>query len=430
MKPTTLIKGGRVVDPANNIDMIADVLICDGRVMGVGEAGNIEPAKIIDAKGLLVAPGLIDMHVHLREPGFEDSETIDTGRRAAAVGGFTAVACMPNTEPVLDTQASIEYVLKRAEESPGPRVYPIAAITKGRKSRETVDFELMSQAGAVGFTDDGSSVESTDLMQKAMQRIKPLEKPAIVHCENLALVAGGVINEGQAAEKFGLPPISAESESSMVRRDVDLARATGCHLHICHISVAQSLEIIAKAKNDGVRVTAEVTPHHLMLCDEDIATPDPNFKMKPPLRSASDVAALRKGLAAGVIDVVACDHAPHSPARKGSDFARAAFGVVGLETSLGIISTMMIHKGLMDWTALIERMSTTPARILGIDGGTLSVGAKADITIIDPAREWIVEPAKFVSKSKNTCFGGKSLKGKAVLAMVAGEVVYDDLAAK
>ncbi len=425
MKNSILIRGGHVIDPANRIDRMADVLISDGRIVGVGEVGQMQIDTIIDAAGMIVTPGLIDMHTHLREPGYEESETIDTGRKAAAAGGFTAIACMPNTEPALETQASLEYVIRRASESPGPALYPIAAISRDRRSRELTDFPLLISAGAVAFSDDGSSVLDTELMRKAMRRIRPLRKPVIEHCEVPELAAGGVINEGPAAKRFGLPPISAASEWRMVERDVDLARATGCALHIAHISTAKSVEIVERAKQDGLNVTAEVTPHHIALCDEDIPEPNPDFKMNPPLRGTDDVAALRKALAGGVIDAVACDHAPHSPAAKAGGFAGAAFGVTGLETSLAVIATQMADMGIMTWGELVLRMSAAPARILGIEGGTLSIGVPADITVIDPDREWSVNPAKFASKGRNTCFAGSRMKGKVLLTIVGGGIVFD-----
>ena len=428
MKNTILIKGGHVIDPANNIDRLADIIISRGCIVGVGEAGALEADRVSDAGGLIAIPGLIDMHVHRREPGFEEDETITTGQQAAAAGGFTAVACMPNTEPALDTQASLEFVRLRATEKPNVRVYPIAAITRGRQSRELTDFERLSMAGAVGFSDDGSPVLTTELMQKAMQRLKPLEKPLIAHCEVLNLSRGGVINDGPVAKRFGLTGIPAESEWQMVRRDVDLVRITGCHLHIAHISTARALDIIESAKSKGLPVSAEVTPHHLTLCDEDIKEPDPNYKMNPPLRSSRDVAALREAIVAGVIDVIADDHAPHRPGRKNVDIRDAPFGVTGLETSLAVVATEMVHTGLMNWSDLVERMSIAPAKILGVVGGNLSTGAPADITLVDTEREWVIDANRFLSKSRNTCFSGKKVKGKAVLTMVEGEVIYDKVA--
>jgi dihydroorotase len=428
LKKTIIIKGGHVIDPANNIDRLADVIISRGCIVGVGEAGALEADRVIDAGGFIVIPGLIDMHVHLREPGFEEDETITSGQQAAAAGGFTAIACMPNTEPTLDTQASLEFVRLRATEKPNVRVYPIAAITRGRQSRELTDFERLSAAGAVGFSDDGSPVLTTELMQKAMQRLKPLEKPLIAHCEVLNLSKDGVINDGPAARRFGLTGIPAESEWQMVSRDVDLTRVTGCHLHIAHISTARALDIFENAKNRGLPVSAEVTPHHLALCDEDINEPDPNYKMNPPLRSARDVAALKDALIGGVIDVIADDHAPHNPGRKNVDFRDAPFGVIGLETSLAVVATEIVHTGLINWSDLVERMSIAPAKILGVVGGSLSTGAPADITLVDTEREWVINANRFLSKSKNTCFDGRKVKGKAVLTMVGGEVIYDEVA--
>lgn len=425
MAHKTLIKNGRVVDPANNLDAVKHVMIEDGKIVSI--TSDAFPADtVIDVRGMVVVPGLIDMHVHLREPGDEESETIVTGLRAALSGGFTAVAVMPNTNPATDTPDVVELVLRLGREAHAARLYSVAAITRERKSEEICDLALLAKAGAVAFSDDGSPVHREELLRKAMERAKILKRPILSHCEVVGESAGGLFNIG-AAKRLGVPGISVESESLMVRRDIELARETGCALHIQHVSTAESLQLVARAKDAGVKVTAEATPHHLALSEDDITTPDSNFKMNPPLRGPADVAALRRGVCDGVIDAIATDHAPHSAAKKAKPIADAPFGIVGLETALAIILEEFLHTGKLGWSDIVRLMSLNPARILRVPGGTLSEGAVADITVIDPAEEWTIEPEKFESRSRNCPFAGRRVRGRARLVMVGGEILLNRL---
>jgi dihydroorotase len=423
MSHKILIKNGRVVDPVNNLDAVKHVMVEDGKIVSV--TSDAFPADtVLDVRGMVVLPGLIDMHVHLREPGDEDSETIATGLRAALAGGFTAVAAMPNTNPTTDTPDGVEFVLKRAREARAARLYPVAAITRGRKSEELADLALLARAGAVAFSDDGSPVHKEDLMRKAMERAKILKRAILAHCEVVGESAGGIFNS-DAARRLGLPGISADSEFLMVRRDIELARETGCALHVQHVSTAESLSLIARAKDAGVCVTAEATPHHLALSDDAVTAPDPNLKMNPPLRSAADMAALRDGVCDGIIDAIATDHAPHSPAQKSKPIADAPFGIIGMETALPIILEEFLHTGKLNWSDIVRLMSLNPARILHVPGGALSEGAVADITVIDPMEEWTIEPEAFESKGRNCPFAGRRVRGRAKLVMVNGEVLWN-----
>jgi len=425
MAQTILIKNGRVVDPVNNLDAVKHVMIEDGKIVSI--TSDAFPADtVIDVRGMVVAPGLIDMHVHLREPGDEESETVATGLRAALAGGFTAVAAMPNTNPATDAPDMVEKVLRLAREAHAARLYPVAAITRGRKSEELCDLALLAKAGAVAFSDDGAPVHKEGLLRKAMERAKILKRPILSHCEVVGESAGGIFNTG-AAKRLGVPGISVESESLMVRRDIELARETGCALHIQHVSAAESLELVARAKDARVSVTAEATPHHLALSEEIITTPDANLKMNPPLRGSADVAALRKGVCDGIIDAIATDHAPHSAAKKAKPIADAPFGIIGMETALPMILETFVHPGKIGWADLVRLMSLNPARILRVPGGTLSEGAVADITVIDPLEVWTIDPEQFESKSRNCPFAGRRVRGRVKLVMVDGEVLWNRL---
>jgi len=413
-KGSLLIKGGRIVDPASGIDRVADLLIKDGLVERISLANQRE----------LVVPGLIDIHTHLREPGREDEETILSGSQAAAAGGFTGVACMANTQPPIESQEGVRFVLERAQQAKC-RIYPIAAVTKGLKGEELTEAADLVRAGAVALSDDGNPISNSQIMRRALEYSKALGIPICSHCEDRDLSSGGGMNESSTSTLLGLVGIPSISEEVTVARDILLAQFTQGRLHLAHLSTAGSLELVKEAKKRGVRVTAEVTPHHLILSDELIrASFDPNLKMNPPLRGKEDIEALRKGLTDGTIDCIVTDHAPHSTEEKDVEFDAAPFGIIGLETSLGLILTELYHKGILNLQTIISLMSANPAKILGIKGGNLRVGSPADVTIIDLEKEWQVGPAKFRSKSRNTPFGGWTLQGKAVATIVGGEICY------
>jgi dihydroorotase len=423
MADTILIRNGRVIDPANDLDAMKHVMVENGKVVSV--LSDAFPAdRVVDVHGMVVVPGLIDMHVHLREPGGEENETIESGLRAALAGGFTAVAAMPNTEPATDTPQAVKYVLRRGREARAARLYAVAAVTRGRRSGEMCDLALLARAGAVAFSDDGSPVHGETMMRRAMERARILKRPILSHCEVVGEKGAGVV-DAEAAKRLGLPGISAESEALMVRRDVELARETGCALHIQHVSTDASLGHIARAKSDGVHVTAEATPHHLALSGEDIRGPDTNFKVNPPLRTPADRAALQEAVCAGVIDVIATDHAPHSPEKKADSFLDAPFGAIGLESCLPVILEEFIHSGRLTWLELARLMSLNPARILRVPGGSLAEGTAADITVIDPDEKWVIDPEGFESKSRNCPFAGRAVRGRAKLVMVGGEILLD-----
>lgn len=419
-----LIKNGYIIDPANNIDGTADLLIEDGKVSGLGR--NISPdseTEIIDAAGQLVVPGLIDMHTHLREPGYEYKETIKTGTMAAAAGGFTTICCMPNTKPVNDSQAVTEFIINKAKTEGIVNVLPVGAITKGCEGAEISEMAELKDAGCVAVSDDGKPVMNSVVMRRALEYAKMLNLPVISHCEDVTLSEDGVMNEGLVSTELGLRGISNASEDVMVARDVILAELTGGHIHIAHVSTAGSVDIIRSAKERGVNVTAETCPHYMILTDDAVNGYNTNAKMKPPLRTMEDVKAVREGLKDGTIDVIATDHAPHSQEEKEREFDYAPFGIVGLETALQI-GLMLVEEGGLTIRDLIYRMSVRPAEILGIGKGRLNMGADADITIINPDTVWVFESANLSSKSKNTPFEGWKMKGKVTATIVGGKVVY------
>jgi dihydroorotase len=418
-----LLKNGRVIDPAGGMDRVTNLLIADGRINAYDAPDDAE-AEIIDARDMIVAPGLIDIHVHLREPGFEGDETIATGTAAALAGGFTTVACMPNPNPPLDSPESIALVRQLAQQAGNCNVLVVATATKGRAGKELVDFARLIEAGAIAFSDDGAPVHDAELMCRALEECRTLDKPVLNHAEAPELSKGGVMHDGQVSLRLGLPGIPAAAEEQMIVRDLALAEATGGRLHVMHVSTSGGVEAIRSAKARGARVTAEAAPHHFALDDESLRGLDANFKMNPPLRSREHVAAIIAGLKDGTIDAVASDHAPHSPGKKQRPIAEAPFGVVGLETALGVAATKLVATGELDWPALIRLMSAGPARVLGIDRGTLAIGAAADVTIIDPAARWTVDPSLFRSKSRNTPFAGWELVGRAAATIVGGRVKY------
>ncbi|MEW6359133.1 MAG: dihydroorotase [Planctomycetota bacterium] len=416
-----LIKGGKVFDPSQNLERVADVLIEAGKIKSVGKAAR-KASITIDAKGLIVAPGLIDMHVHLREPGNEDEETIASGSAAAVAGGFTSVACMPNTDPPVDNEASAEFVFLQAERARMANIYPIGTITMGREGVDIAEIGQLSRGGVVGFSDDGDTVQNAGVMRIALQYARMFDRPIISHCEDKNLVGSGVMHSGYVSMVLGLPGMPSAGEEIIVNRDITLAETTGAKLHIAHVSTAGSVDLIRRAKKRGVKVTAEVTPHHLALTDECVRSYDPNFKMNPPLRTEKDQKALLKGLKDGTIDVIASDHAPHTVEEKDVEFGLAPFGVIGMESTLGVLFKTLIRKKVLTLSQMIAKLTVGPARVLGIPKGTLRPGADADVTIIDPDLEWTIDASKFKSKSRNCPFHGWKVKGKAVRTIVGGEI--------
>ncbi len=424
MERLSLIKGARIVDPASGRDEVGDILIAGDRIAdrGASAAG----AAVIEARGLVVTPGLIDIHVHLREPGREDEETIESGARAALRGGFAAVACMPNTEPALDDQGAIGFVRARADEAGLARVYPIGAITAGRRGERMTEFGEMVAAGAVAFSDDGDSVADAGLLRRAFEYARMFGAPLISHCEDTSLSAGGVMNEGPMSMRLGLRGWPAVAEDAIIARDILLAEYTGGRLHVAHVSTARGVDIVRKAKARGIRVTAESAPHYFALTDESLAGYDTNYKVNPPIRTAADRDAIIAALADGTLDAIASDHAPHAAYEKDLEFDRAPFGLVGLETTLGIVIEHLVRPGRLSLGAAVERLTAGPARVLNLPGGTLAAGAPADLTLIDLDAAWTVDPSAFVSLSKNTPFAGRALHGRAAAVIVAGEARYRD----
>lgn len=419
-----LIKAGRIIDPAQGLDFIGDILIKGGKIAALENELDYPEVEIIDAAGKIVVPGLVDIHVHLREPGYEAKETIETGTKAAIKGGYTAIACMPNTKPVADNAAIISAILDKAQYSAACRVYPIGAITKGQKSEELAEMGDMAQVGAVGFSDDGKTVANSELMRLALLYVKALDTPILAHCEDESLAEGGQMHYGYHSTVFGLKGIPAAAEEIIVARDIILAEETDSKLHVCHVSTAGSVELIRAAKARGVKVTAEVTPHHLTLTAEAVGTYNTAFKVNPPLRTEQDIRALKKGLQDGTIDCIATDHAPHTEEEKATEFGYAPFGMVGLETALPLMWETLVEGGILSPIELISKMSTVPASILNIPGGNLKVGSTADITIIDPAATEILDRNTLLSIGKNTPYHGRKLTCLADTVLVGGEIKY------
>ncbi len=421
-----LIKGGRVIDPSRRTDGVADVYLAEGRVASVGlNIGGEDGCKVVDARGRVVTPGLIDLHVHLREPGFEDLETVATGAMAAAAGGFTAVCAMPNTDPPLDNQGAIGFVISQAQKAGKARVYPIGTISLGQKGEKLSEFGELMSAGAVAVSDDGKPVMSSHLMRTAMEYARTFGIPVADHCEEITLAHAGAMHEGIVATKLGLKGIPSAAEEIHVARDIILSELTGGHIHLCHMSTRGSVSLIRRAKDMGLNVTAEVTPHHFTLTHEACLGYNTNAKMNPPLREWEDVEAIRGALADGTVDVIATDHAPHHYDAKEREFDDAPNGILGLETAFGLAITELVRPGIVSLPDLLYRMSTRPAQLFKLPGGSLAVGAPADLVILDPEAEWTVEPSRFYSKSRNTPFAGRKLFGRADLTIVRGRVVYD-----
>lgn len=425
MRPI-LLRGGRVIDPSRRFDGVADVYLDGGKVASVGQGiSGADDALVIDAAGRVVAPGLIDLHTHLREPGQEDVETVATGAMAAAAGGFSAVCAMPNTDPVTDNQAAVGFIVSQAQRAGKARVYPIGAISLGQKGQQLAEFGELVGAGAVAVSDDGKPVVSSHLMRTALEYARTFGIPVADHCEDPTLAAGGAMHEGLVSTRLGLKGIPAAAEEIMVARDIILAELTGGHVHLCHMSTRGSVELIRRAKEKGLRVTAEACPHHFTLTHERCEGYDTNAKMNPPLREGEDREALRQALKDGTIDVIATDHAPHHYDAKEREFDDAPNGIIGLETALGLSISELVQSGLMTLPELIAQMSTAPARIFGLPGGTLAAGALADVVVIDPVVEWEVRPEAFFSKSRNTPFAGRRLTGRADLTIVRGQIIFE-----
>jgi len=419
-----LIKGGRVVDPANGLDGVADVLVTDGRIAKVGRGlKGPEGTHVVTATDQVVCPGLIDIHVHLREPGFEYKETIASGTRAAAAGGFTAVACMANTLPVNDNRSVTDYILAKARVEGAVRVYPIGAVTRGLKGKELAEMAELAEAGCVAFSDDGQCVMNAEVYRRAMEYALPFGTPMISHAEDEHLAHRGAMHEGFVSTELGLLGQPAAAEDVMVARDILLAELTGAHVHIAHLSSAGAVRLVREAKARGVRVTAEVTPHHLLLTDDAVREYDPNTKMAPPLRTKRDVEAVREGLLDGTIDCIATDHAPHALSEKEGEFSECANGVIGLETAVPVLLDRLVRTGVMDLSTLVARLSSGAARLLNLPGGSLAPGAPADITVLDLERAWTVEPSRFRSRARNTPFAGWTGTGAVALTVVGGKVV-------
>ncbi|MDJ0852995.1 MAG: dihydroorotase [Myxococcota bacterium] len=418
-----LIRGGRILDPASNRDEPGDVLMVDGRIEAVG--AGIEPrgSELIDAEGAWIAPGFVDLHCHLREPGQEYKEDIASGGRSAVAGGFTAVACMANTHPVNDDPAMTDFILDRADHDSPARVYPIAAATRALEGEVMTEMSALIDAGAVAFSDDGKTIMDSSVMRRVLEYSKLVGAPVVSHCEDRDLVGDGVVNEGPVSTRLGLPGNPAIAETLHVMRDVALAELTGAHLHVGHVSTAGGVECIRRARERGVSVTAEVTPHHLSLTDEECTGYDTNTKVAPPLRGAEDVAACRAGLADGTLDAVATDHAPHALHEKDQEFTQAPPGMIGFETAAAVVLDL-VRQGELSPLELVRRMSTNPARILRKTGGSLAVGEPADVVVLDPERRWTYDPAKGWSKSRNSPWAGRELVGRVVATLVDGRLVY------
>ena len=425
-----LIRGGRIIDPSQGINVVGDLFISEGKIawLSTQQAGPLpENHQVIQARGMVVCPGFIDLHCHLRQPGFEEKETIATGTRAAAKGGFTTVCCMPNTKPPVDKAAVVEYIKSVAAKEGIVRVLPIGCITEGREGSELADFGELSASGAIAFSDDGSPVMDSSIMRSALEYSQESGLPIIDHCEDPTFSQDGVMNEGLVSARLGLKGIPACAEESMVARDIRLARLVGGRLHIAHVSTAGSVELIRSAKEEGIPITAEVTPHHLTLTEEKVVGYNTNAKVNPPLRTAEDVEALISGLKEGVLDAIATDHAPHTVKDKDCDFTTAAFGISGFETALGSLMGL-VHRGKLDLVTLISKLTHEPASFLRrSDLGTLKPGAQADVVIFDPNAEWAVNPDEFVSKGKNTPLAGAVLKGKVIATVYGGVVVYSSM---
>ena len=426
--PAILLRGGRIVDPSHKLDEVGDLLVVNGLIEAVGRIGDVrrdgDALETIDCTGRIVSPGFIDVHCHLREPGREEVETIASGARAAAAGGFASVCAMPNTDPVTDNQAAVGFIISQAKKAGGARVYPIGAISIGEMGETLAEFGEMVGAGAVAVSDDGKPVVSAQLMRTALEYARTFGIPVADHCEEPTLAQGGAMNEGLMSARLGLRGIPAEAEEIMAIRDILLARLTGGHIHLCHMSTKGSVELIRWGKDRGINVTAEVCPHHLSLTEDSVDGYNTNAKMNPPLRTAKDVEALQQAVKDGTIDVIATDHAPHHYDEKEREFADAPNGIIGLETALAVNLTWLVHRGIIDVPMLVERMACAPARLFKLPGGALRRGGVADVTVFDPDVAWTVDATKFRSKGRNTPYAGMELRGRVDCTLVGGRMVY------
>ena len=422
----TLIKKGKLINPATNINEIMDILIENDKIVEINKEIKTAADKTINAEGKIVTPGFIDVHVHLRDPGFEYKETIETGSMAAVMGGFTTICCMPNTEPVIDSEIMVEYIKLRAQREAFCNILPIGAITKGQNGEELANIGKMVNAGACGISEDGKSVLNAAMLKTAMNYSKMFNIPVMSHCEDKSLVAGGVMNAGAQSQLLGLKGISNDSEDVIVARDIILAKSTGAKLHLCHVSTKGAIDLMRDAQARGQQVSAEICPHHFTLSDMDIVDYDANTKMNPPLRSSDDVMALREALKDGTVGIIATDHAPHGIDEKNCEYDKAAFGIVGLETAFALGNTVLVGGDWLTIDKLIEKMTINPAKLLGIDKGSIEVGKVADITIIDPNFEYEIDTKAFKSKGKNTPFDGYKVKGKVLYTIVDGKVKVEE----
>ncbi|MGI6095553.1 MAG: dihydroorotase [Lachnospiraceae bacterium] len=420
-----LIKNGRVLDPATQTDQVCDVWIDKGKIQKTGENLQEDADRTIDARGCYVMPGLIDLHVHLRDPGLTHKEDVVTGSMAAAKGGFTTILAMPNTKPVIDSRDRVEYVHEKARTMSPIHVLQIGAVTKGQKGEELADIEGMVQAGAPAISEDGKSVMNALLYREAMKIAKEQDIPVFAHCEDINMVNGGCVNEDEVSREWNLPGISNAVEDVIIARDILLAKETGVRLHLCHCSTKDSVEMVRSAKEKGIKVTAEVCPHHFTLTSKDMVKGNTNYKMNPPLRTREDVEALKKGLQEGIMDVISTDHAPHSANEKAASMRRAPFGIVGLETSVALTYTELVEPGILTPLQMAEKMSYNPAQVIGSDRGTLQAGSPADVVIIDPETEYTIDVNTFVSKGKNSPFHGRKVKGDVRMTICDGRIVYE-----
>lgn len=421
--PSILIRNGRLIDPANQVDQIADVFVVDGKVSQIGRLST-QADITIDATGKIISPGLIDMHVHFRQPGDEEEETIASGSAAAVAGGFTSVVCMPNTSPPIDNATSVEFVHRMGRQTRKTFIYVMGTLTKARAGEELSEMGLMAEAGAIGFTDDGNGVQNAAVMLRALKYASMFNCVVAQHCQDDSLARGGVMNAGYNATLLGLPGMDPLAEEMMLWRDIQLVKKTRTRYHAQHISTAGSVQLIRQAKAEGLPVTCEVTPHHLLLTEEHLKEYDTNYKVNPPLRTLVDVEALRRAVQEGLIDALATDHAPHLKSEKELEFFTAPFGIASLECALPLYRKALIEPGLLDWTQMLAMLTCRPARILNIQKGTLGIGDRADITIIDPDAEWTIDPNRFFSKSHNCPYAGWTVKGKVLYTLVAGEIRF------